>query len=363
MFEAGNQRFRKLVDHSAPLYDAAKTKLEKTQVIASVVDKVRRDSPGGGFVKRDFQTGLWFEIGDDKARDKVGHAIRRSIEENKKRKSKFKEAAGRRSTDDEKSVVSDSSADSKLAVDSLKIFKFEESRPSQMDLQLPATANGQRAGTARSSQTPSDHSELSATSKLYSAIQAEQDVRPISTAVMGNNLSLGSNDITFNYGNHPNFGDHLLGSTDPLLPGVFPSQNAMTSHGIDHRLSEKTDSMKHSLDTMFNLHQSQNQQMNSAAHATGLQLDSGISSSFGGMAGNSIQNHSQVGGADFLLGYGGAGGPGDTFAANQVFTSQGALLGGLNPSTFDFSRLFTQSGRDEEDNSKMGKLFGRDSRF
>lgn len=64
--KGGNQRFRELIEHSAPLYIAARTKLEKTQVIASVVDKVRRESPGGGFVKRDFHTGLWFEIGDDK---------------------------------------------------------------------------------------------------------------------------------------------------------------------------------------------------------------------------------------------------------------------------------------------------------
>jgi hypothetical protein len=74
------------VEHSAPLYVAARTKLEKTQVIASVVDKVRRDSPGRGFVKRDFHTGHWFEIGDDKARDKVGHAIRRAVEESKNKK-------------------------------------------------------------------------------------------------------------------------------------------------------------------------------------------------------------------------------------------------------------------------------------
>jgi hypothetical protein len=80
----GNQRFRQLVLFSAPLYDAAKTKLEKTQVIASVVEKIRRESPGGGFVKRDFHTGRWFEIGDDKSRDKVGHAIRRSVEESDK---------------------------------------------------------------------------------------------------------------------------------------------------------------------------------------------------------------------------------------------------------------------------------------
>mmetsp|Transcript_10349 Transcript_10349/g.18504 ORF Transcript_10349/g.18504 Transcript_10349/m.18504 type:complete len:472 (-) Transcript_10349:377-1792(-) len=80
----GNQRFRKLVEHSVPLYLAAKTKNDKTQVIAAVVEKVRRDSVGGGFVKKDHQTGLWFEIGDDKARDKVGHAIRRVIDEEKK---------------------------------------------------------------------------------------------------------------------------------------------------------------------------------------------------------------------------------------------------------------------------------------
>lgn len=77
---AGNERFRKLVQFSAPLYLAAKTKLEKTQVIASVVEKVRRDSGGGGFVKQDAKSGLWYEIGDDKARDKVGHAIRRYLD-------------------------------------------------------------------------------------------------------------------------------------------------------------------------------------------------------------------------------------------------------------------------------------------
>jgi hypothetical protein len=80
----GNYRFRKLVEHSAPLYAAAKTKLGKSQVIAAVVEKVRRDSIGGGFVKKDFQSGRWYEIGDDKARDKVGHAIRRVLDEKKR---------------------------------------------------------------------------------------------------------------------------------------------------------------------------------------------------------------------------------------------------------------------------------------
>lgn len=56
------------MEFSAPLYVAAKTKLEKTNVIQGVVEKIRRDSVGGGFVKKDFQSGLWFEIGDDKGK-------------------------------------------------------------------------------------------------------------------------------------------------------------------------------------------------------------------------------------------------------------------------------------------------------
>jgi hypothetical protein len=93
----GNKRYRKLVEHTAPLYERAATKLEKTQVIAAVVRKVRDDARAfhssndsgvgavaGGFVKKDYQTGLWYDIGDDKARDKVGHAIRRVVEDAKK---------------------------------------------------------------------------------------------------------------------------------------------------------------------------------------------------------------------------------------------------------------------------------------
>lgn len=82
----GNKRFRDLIDQDAPHYVTATTKLGKTQVIAAVIDKVRSDSPGGGFVKKDFYTGRWYEIGNEKARDKVGHAIRKAAEELQKEK-------------------------------------------------------------------------------------------------------------------------------------------------------------------------------------------------------------------------------------------------------------------------------------
>jgi hypothetical protein len=69
---AGNERFRTLIEEYAPIYLRGSTKYQKSEVIAKIVAEVRTKSPGGGFVKKDFYSGRWFEIGDEKARDKVG---------------------------------------------------------------------------------------------------------------------------------------------------------------------------------------------------------------------------------------------------------------------------------------------------
>lgn len=69
---AGNERFRTLIEEYAPIYLQVSTKYQKSEVIAKIVAEVRTKSPGGGFVKKDFYSGRWFEIGDEKARDKVG---------------------------------------------------------------------------------------------------------------------------------------------------------------------------------------------------------------------------------------------------------------------------------------------------
>ena len=72
---AGNERFRELIEKYAPVYLRASTKYQKSEVIAKIVTEVRQKSPTGGFVKKDFYSGRWFEIGDEKARDKVGEFI------------------------------------------------------------------------------------------------------------------------------------------------------------------------------------------------------------------------------------------------------------------------------------------------
>lgn len=78
---AGNKKFRGLIDQYAPKYILATTKFEKTRVIAAITEEVRSKSSGGGFVRKDFYSGRWHEIGDEKSRDKIGHAIRKAAQE------------------------------------------------------------------------------------------------------------------------------------------------------------------------------------------------------------------------------------------------------------------------------------------
>eukprot|EP00934_Nitzschia_sp_Nitz4_P005686 Nitzschia sp. Nitz4//scaffold2_size372955//170467//171643//NITZ4_000420-RA/size372955-snap-gene-0.80-mRNA-1//-1//CDS//3329546769//5676//frame0 len=76
----GNKNFRDLIQNNVGPYIAAKTKLEKSEAIAEIVDKVRRRRPLGGFIKRDPSSGRWFQIKESEARDKVGHAIRKAVQ-------------------------------------------------------------------------------------------------------------------------------------------------------------------------------------------------------------------------------------------------------------------------------------------
>ena len=67
---AGNRRFRDIIDSKIEQYASATTKFEKSLIVSQVVDEVRHASPGGGFVRS--EKGVWFEVGDNIAREKVG---------------------------------------------------------------------------------------------------------------------------------------------------------------------------------------------------------------------------------------------------------------------------------------------------
>jgi hypothetical protein len=73
----GNVNFRKVIRASVARYMQGPLKTDKTAVVVSVVDEIRRQ--GGRFLKqqqKDGSNGCWYDIGDAAARDKVGHSLR-----------------------------------------------------------------------------------------------------------------------------------------------------------------------------------------------------------------------------------------------------------------------------------------------
>lgn len=68
----GNRNFRRVIEDSVEAYIKTTTKLEKTIFAINLVDKFRKNSKGGGFVKFCKERSRYVEIGDQGAREKVG---------------------------------------------------------------------------------------------------------------------------------------------------------------------------------------------------------------------------------------------------------------------------------------------------
>ena len=68
------------MDLNLAKYEAAKTKLEKSLIVVSILDAIREGSNNmGGFVKLDPITNCWFEVGDEVAREKIGQLFRLTL--------------------------------------------------------------------------------------------------------------------------------------------------------------------------------------------------------------------------------------------------------------------------------------------
>lgn len=86
----GNQRFRQKIEESTPAYANARSRLQKTLLVTTIVQWVRDASPNGGFVK-DID-GMWYEVGDHLAREKVGQSLREQLHSQYKSSAKSKRA-------------------------------------------------------------------------------------------------------------------------------------------------------------------------------------------------------------------------------------------------------------------------------
>ena len=89
-----------MVDEALDKY-VGKQKLEKTLIICELVQRVREASPLGGFVKKDINTGRYYEVGDHFAREKTSQAFRDALHERFKSGDapKKRQGMGRRSSD------------------------------------------------------------------------------------------------------------------------------------------------------------------------------------------------------------------------------------------------------------------------
>ena len=74
----GNEQFRTLVEKRRRVYLTARFKREKRLIASSIVTEIRGMDPPGRFLARkgNKDSGYWYDIGDEKARDKTSQALR-----------------------------------------------------------------------------------------------------------------------------------------------------------------------------------------------------------------------------------------------------------------------------------------------
>jgi len=76
----GNIQFRRLCDEYRTQYLLTTTKKsDKAKIADRLVQRIRNMDPPGRFLKECQESGLWGDIGDERARKKTSHAIRVSL--------------------------------------------------------------------------------------------------------------------------------------------------------------------------------------------------------------------------------------------------------------------------------------------
>jgi hypothetical protein len=73
----GNKSLRRIINSYIKPYSKARNKLEKSAIVSSIVGSIKQAAPNGAFVK--FEGGMWWEVEDGVAREKVGCLLRDSL--------------------------------------------------------------------------------------------------------------------------------------------------------------------------------------------------------------------------------------------------------------------------------------------
>jgi hypothetical protein len=91
----GNKRLRELASKFLPQYSNATDKRSKSRILSSIVQMVHNTSPEGGAFVKHSKSGLWYQVNDAVAREKVGYILRDLLSDRYRSSSKSKVAARR----------------------------------------------------------------------------------------------------------------------------------------------------------------------------------------------------------------------------------------------------------------------------
>jgi len=74
----GNERLRRMARENISVYKSA-TKKEKSQISRTIVNRIHSLKPRGRYLKRETNSGLWVEVGEEVAREKTSQALRDAV--------------------------------------------------------------------------------------------------------------------------------------------------------------------------------------------------------------------------------------------------------------------------------------------
>lgn len=82
----GNINFREMVKNKQEKYVTSITNIQKQIVTLEILQQIEGLNPPGRFIAQDSKTGLWHDVGIEKARKKIGQALRENAPAARKKK-------------------------------------------------------------------------------------------------------------------------------------------------------------------------------------------------------------------------------------------------------------------------------------
>ena len=142
----GNKMFRRVIEQNRERYQTATSRETKTRITAELVNKF---CSAGRFLKKDDVTGMWSDVGEEYAREKVSHALRSAKDPNRIRVRKKRKVVKREFSEKEERVFNDLLNDQQSLFGSM-VAQYEEEQGG--DGEVVSVAQSSPAGQPKTDQ-------------------------------------------------------------------------------------------------------------------------------------------------------------------------------------------------------------------